>query len=112
MTPGLAVRALKTSGMGRKDEGGAGPSLVYGKIAGKTAALARLAIANASAGLASVGALAIGATAIGALSVGALAIGALAVGRFRLRDGHVTRLEIDELIVRRLTVLEGPNPQV
>jgi hypothetical protein len=86
--------------MERKDEAGAEPARACCKGTGK-----------ASVGRASAGALAIGASAIGALSVGALAVGVLAVGRFRLRDGRVKRLEIDELIVRRLTILEGPDTQ-
>ena len=46
-------------------------------------------------------AFAVGAVAIGALAIGSLAIGRLAVGRVRLRA-----VEIDSLVVRRLTVLD------
>ncbi len=57
---------------------------------------------GAAAGLAGVGvavlALAVGALAIGALAIGTLAVGRLGVGRARIRS-----LEIDELIVRRVT---------
>jgi hypothetical protein len=54
-----------------------------------------------SVGLAvAVGALAFGALAIGAVAIGALAIGRLAVGRVRLRD-----VEIDNLLVRKVTGL-------
>jgi len=49
-------------------------------------------------GLIAVGSAAVGALAIGAVAVGALAIGSLVVGRARVR-----RLEIDELIVGRIS---------
>ena len=48
-----------------------------------------------------VGAVAIGAAALGAIAVGALAVGRLAVGQARIR-----RVEIDELVVRRLRITE------
>ena len=47
------------------------------------------------------GALALGAFALGAVAIGALAIGRISVGRARLG-----RVEIDDLVVRRLTVLD------
>jgi hypothetical protein len=50
---------------------------------------------------AAVGLTAVGALAIGAVSLGALAIGSLAVGKARFR-----RLQIDDLVVRRLHILE------
>jgi len=52
--------------------------------------------------LQALGALALGAAAIGALAIGALAIGRLAVGRAQIRH-----LEIDELVVRRLRIIEA-----
>ena len=44
------------------------------------------------------GAVALGAVAIGALAIGSLAIGRLAIGRARIRT-----LEIDHLIIRRIS---------
>jgi hypothetical protein len=61
----------------------------------------REAIGALSVVVAAVGAVAVGARAIGALAVGALAIGKLGVGPARFE-----RVEIDELIVRKLTILE------
>jgi hypothetical protein len=52
-------------------------------------------------GVAAAAALAVGAVSVGAMAIGALAIGSLTAGRARLRD-----VEIDRLVVRRLTVLE------
>jgi len=57
--------------------------------------------------LVSVGALAVGALAIGALAIGAMAIGKLRIGRARFKS-----VEIDELIVRRLTVVDQVKPSV
>lgn len=60
-----------------------------------------------SIGAKAIGALAVGAVAIGALAIGALAIGRLAVGRARIR-----RIEVDDLVVRRLHItekLQAPN---
>jgi hypothetical protein len=53
-----------------------------------------------------VGALACGATAVGALAIGALAIGRLRIGRVSVGSGTFARLEVDELIVRRLQIAE------
>jgi hypothetical protein len=55
-------------------------------------------------------ALAAGALALGALAVGALAIGALAVGRLDIREARLRKVEIDDLIVRRFRVVDGPVP--
>jgi hypothetical protein len=62
-----------------------------------------------------------GATAIGALGVGAFAIGALAIGRLAIRravieqltarETRLGRVEIDELVVRRLHVVEDVSPR-
>jgi hypothetical protein len=55
-------------------------------------------------------ALAVGALAVGALAVGALAIGALAIGRLEMREARLRKVEIDDLIVRRFRVVDGPAP--
>lgn len=44
--------------------------------------------------------------AIGAGAIGAMAIGALAIGRLYVGTARFKRLEIDELVVRKLTILE------
>lgn len=64
--------------------------------------VARPAVAGGAAavGVGTVLAIAMGAFAIGALAVGAMAIGRLAVGRARFRE-----LEIDNLIVHRVSGL-------
>ena len=54
-------------------------------------------------------ALAVGALALGALAVGALAIGALAIGRLEIRQARLRKVEIDDLIVRRFRVVDGPE---
>jgi len=46
--------------------------------------------------------LALAALALGALAVGALAIGFLAIRRLDVRHARFRRLEIDELVIRRL----------
>jgi hypothetical protein len=56
----------------------------------------------AAIGMGTALAIAMGAFAIGAVAVGALAIGRMTVGRARFRE-----LEIDHLIVRKLSVLRG-----
>jgi hypothetical protein len=55
-------------------------------------------------GRAALGAAAIGALAVGAFAVGALAIGALAIGRMSLGSARAKRIEIDELVVGKLTI--------
>ena len=60
-------------------------------------------------GRAALGAAAIGAVAVGAFAVGALAIGALAIGRLSLGSARAKRIEIDELVVGKLTIREGPE---
>jgi hypothetical protein len=52
------------------------------------------------------GAAAIGALATGAFALGALAIGAVAIGRMTMGCGRIKHLEIDELIVGKLTIRE------
>lgn len=49
---------------------------------------------------------ALAATALGAMAIGALAIGALAIGRLAVGSARFRRLEIDDLVVRRLRILE------
>lgn len=49
---------------------------------------------------------ALGAAAIGAAALGAVAIGALAVGRLAVGQARIRRVEIDELVVRRLCITE------
>jgi hypothetical protein len=61
----------------------------------------RLVVGAATVGAVALGALAVGTLAIGTLAVGSLAIGKLGVGRARLR-----KVEIGDLVVRRLTVIE------
>jgi len=51
-------------------------------------------------------AVASGALALGALAVGALAMGALAIGRLEIRQTRLRKVEIDDLIVRKLRILE------
>jgi hypothetical protein len=53
-----------------------------------------------------VGLSAVTALALGAMAIGAVAIGALAIGRLNIGGAKLGRVEIDELIVRRLKVLE------
>ena len=48
----------------------------------------------------------IGALAMGALALGAIAIGALAIGRLSVGTARFKRLEVGDLVVRRLRVLE------
>jgi nitrate reductase gamma subunit len=61
---------------------------------------------------ASLVAVALGAAAVGAIAIGALAIGRLAINRLTVRKAKLATLEVDELIVRRLQVIEplGPKP--
>lgn len=61
----------------------------------------RMGLIRGRPGAGALGALAVGAVAVGAFAIGALAIGTLVVGRARFR-----RVEIDQLVVRRLKVLE------
>ena len=44
--------------------------------------------------------------AMGAVAVGALAIGTLAIGRLAVGHARFRRLEVDELIIRKVTTLE------
>jgi hypothetical protein len=48
----------------------------------------------------------VGALAMGALALGAIAIGALAIGRLSVGAAKFRRVEIGDLVVRRLRVLE------
>ena len=58
------------------------------------------------------GAKAIGALAVGAVAFGALAIGALAIKRLVVDRARIRRIDIDDLVVRRLQIIEknqGPE---
>ena len=57
-------------------------------------------------------ALALGAAAFGAVAIGAMAIGRLAVGRLVIKKARFGALEVDELIVRKLRVVEGTRVEV
>ncbi len=61
---------------------------------------------SARFGRLALGAAAIGALATGAFALGALAIGAVAIGRMTMGCGRIKHLEIDELIVGKLTIRE------
>jgi len=50
-----------------------------------------------------------GALALGALAVGAIAVGRLAIGRMAVRRVRFRAVQIDDLVVRRLYVLEEPR---
>lgn len=52
------------------------------------------------------GVIALGSAVVGALAVGAIAIGAVAIGALTIGRARVRRLEIDELIVGRVTFKE------
>jgi len=56
-----------------------------------------------STGAAALGGLAVGALAVGAVAIGALAIGRLSIGHFSARGARIRRLEIDELIIHRVS---------
>jgi hypothetical protein len=60
---------------------------------------------NVAARRLAVGAVAVGAVAVGALAIGALAIGSLAIGRLVIGRARFRRLEIDELVIRRVRPL-------
>jgi len=59
------------------------------------------AIGARSTGTQAIGMLAVGAIALGALAIGAMAVGYLSIGRARIR-----RVEIGDLVVRRLRITE------
>jgi hypothetical protein len=54
-------------------------------------------------------AVALGAAAFGAMAVGALAIGRAAIGRLAIKKARFGTLEVDELVVRRLRVIESQD---
>ena len=62
--------------------------------------------AGVAHGAGATGAAVWGALAVGALALGVVAIGALAIGRLVVRDARFGRLKVDELIVRKLHVIE------
>jgi hypothetical protein len=47
--------------------------------------------------------------AFGAVAVGALAIGRAAIGRLAIKKARFGTLEVDELVVRRLRVIESQD---
>jgi len=57
-------------------------------------------------GASATGSSVIGALALGALALGAVAIGVLAIGRLNVRHVKLGRVDIDDLVVRRMRVLE------
>jgi hypothetical protein len=57
-------------------------------------------------GTSAIGSVVIGALAMGALAIGALAIGRLMVGRLMVGRARILRVEIDDLVVRRLRITE------
>ena len=57
-------------------------------------------------GASATGSSVVGALAMGALALGAVAIGALAIGRLSVGTARFKRLEVGDLVVRRLRVLE------
>jgi hypothetical protein len=78
-----------------------GPGADQGVPRGRSSA--GLATGAVAAGALSTGAAALGGVAVGALAVGAIAIGALAIGRLSVGRARFRRLEIDELIVHRVS---------
>jgi hypothetical protein len=75
---------------------------------GAALAEARGAVAHGASATGSsvVGALALGALALGAIAIGAVAIGALSIGRVRVRRARFGQLVVDDLVVRRMRILE------
>jgi hypothetical protein len=53
-----------------------------------------------------VGAQALGAVALGTIALGAVAVATLAIGRLAVGKARIRRLHIDELVVRRVRVVE------
>ncbi len=73
---------------------------------GKLESRGAVATVAEASGSALIGALALGGLAVGALAIGAMVIGSLGIGRLNIRSAKLGKVEIDDLIVRRLTVLE------
>lgn len=67
----------------------------------RSQAIGAEAIGTRAIGSTVIGSLAAGAVAIGAMTIGALVIGRLVIGRTRIR-----RVEIDDLVVRRMHITE------
>jgi len=55
--------------------------------------------------------IAAGGVALGALAIGAIAVGRLAIGRVAVRRVRFRTVEVDDLIVRRLHVIEEPHAE-
>jgi len=87
--------------MPRRDHVPVDEGLTSGGFSAQSATERYRRVRSAPAGSRVLGALALGAIAVGALAIGALAIGRLSVGRARFR-----RVEIDELVVRKLRVTD------
>ncbi|WP_197893946.1 hypothetical protein [Variovorax sp. RA8] len=68
------------------------------------------ALPAAATGAHAIGTSALGSTLIGAAALGALAIGALSIGRLFVGRARIRRLDIDELVVRRIRVIEQLTP--
>lgn len=68
------------------------------------------AVPAAATGAHAVGTAALGSILIGAAAVGALAIGALSIGRLFVGRARIRRLDIDELVVRRIRGAEQWTP--
>jgi hypothetical protein len=66
---------------------------------------AAIATGASATGSALIGAVALGAVAIGAVAIGAVAVGAFRIGRLSVRNTRLDKVEIGDLLVRRLRVL-------
>ena len=69
-----------------------------------------VSLSTLSVGALSIGAFATGALAMGAVAVGALAVGRLNIGRSTIKDLHVGKLQVDDLVIGRRTVAAGDPP--
>lgn len=63
-------------------------------------------IGGEAIGAQAIGTQAIGTLAVGAIAIGALAIGALAIGWLSIGRARVQRVEIGDLVVRRLRITD------
>ena len=69
-----------------------------------------VSLSTLSVGALSIGAFATGALAMGAVAVGALAVGRLNIGRSTIKDLHVGKLQVDDLVIGRRTGAAGDPP--
>ena len=65
-----------------------------------------ISIGAGAIGAAALGGAALGAIAAGACAIGAAAVGVLVIGKLKASSAHFERVEIDELVVRKLILLE------